>query len=351
MNTASASTPVQDGFFMPPEFAPQDAIWLVWPKDKITFPGRCLESVRSALAIAVREISACEKVKLLVDNSKVSKQVEYFLKQRGAFNKNVQLVEKKTVDVWIRDYGPTFVINGKGKKAAIKWKFNAWGGKYADLAKDDGVFAKGIPGQPKLKVYRPKLVLEGGSLDVNGKGVVLTTRQCLLNKNRNPNLTQEQIEWYLGQYLGVKTVAWLNDGIEGDDTDGHVDDIARFVAPDTIAYAKETDKRKSNFKALAQNEKLLKSLHDSKGRKFKLLPIAMPEPCKYGKRVIPASHLNFLITNKCVLAPVFGGKSDQPALRTLAKAFPTRKIVPIPSNEWVVGNGAIHCSSQQEPKA
>lgn len=343
-------TPKSQGYYMPAEWHAQEAIWMSWPKDIDTFPTDCLPKVRESFALAIREISKHQKVKLLVNGPKEKKEITEYLKQHNALNNNLIFFEIPTMDVWIRDYGPTYLVHPSGAKAYAKWIFNAWGGKYEELFADSEVFASGIPGQKNVEKFDAGIVLEGGSIDVNGKGVVLTTKQCLLNKNRNPQLTQSQIEQKLKDYLGVDKVLWLNEGIIGDDTDGHVDDIARFISEDTICYAIERNSQDANYKFLKENEELLKEMTDVNGKKFKLIPIEMPAPQFYNKRRIPASHLNFLITNKVVLVPVFGGESDEKALETLRKHFPERKVIGIPSKEWVVGFGAIHCSSQQEPK-
>ena len=343
-------TPKQEGFHMPAEWKEQQAIWMSWPKDIDTFPEDCFPQVQESFATVVKEVSQHQTVKILVDDEKQKQQVTNYLHKRGIHTDNMQFFEIPTMDVWIRDYGPTFLLNSKGQKAYTKWTFNAWGGKYEELFLDNNVFAAGIPEQKEVKQFNAGIVMEGGSIDVNGAGCVLTTKQCLLNKNRNPKLTQKQIEQKLTDYLSVEKVLWLNEGIVGDDTDGHVDDIARFISEDTIAYAIEYNTKDDNFKYLSENEKLLKEMTDVHGKKFKLVPIEMPPAMYYGKRRIPASHLNFLITNKVVLVPTFGTQSDKKAIDTLQKHFPERKVIGIPSKEWAVGFGAVHCSTQQEPK-
>lgn len=343
-------TPKQEHYQMPAEWHEQEAIWMSWPKDIDTFPQDCFAQVQESFAAVVREVSQHQTVKILIDNEKQKQELTSYLHKRSIFTDNIQFIHKQTMDVWIRDYGPTFLLNTHGQKAYTKWQFNAWGAKYEELLADSNVFADGIPGEANVKKFEAGIIMEGGSIDVNGQGCVLTTKQCLLNKNRNPKLSQTQIENKLIEYLGVDKVLWLNEGIVGDDTDGHVDDIARFISEDTIAYAIEHNQKDDNYKFLQENEKLLKEFTDAHGKKFKLIPIEMPPAMHYGKRRIPASHLNFLITNKVVLVPTFGHESDKKAITTLQKHFPTRKVIGVPSKEWVVGFGAVHCSTQQEPK-
>lgn len=343
-------TPKQLGFKMPAEWQLQEAIWMVWPKDAETFPLDCLQKVRESYALVILEVSRHQKVKILVDNKKEKKQVTKYLKQRKALTRNVIFLEIPTTDVWIRDFGPTFLVRHSGKKTYVKWIFNAWGEKYPELIADNNVFANEILGEEKIEKFEADIILEGGSIDVNGNKCVLTTRQCLLNKNRNFQLTKEQIEEKLKDFLGVEKILWLNEGIAGDDTDGHIDDIARFVSKDAICYAIEHDESDDNYKLLKENEELLKEMTNVNEKKFKLVPIEMPKPQFYNNRRLPASHLNFLITNAVVLVPVFGGESDDKAIKKLKKFFPERKVIGIPSREWTVGFGAVHCSTQQEPK-
>ena len=251
-------------------------------------------------------------------------------------------------DVWFRDYGPIFVRNTK-ELAMVHWKFNSWGEKYEELLKDAQI--PNIIGQEmKLPCFEPGIVLEGGSIDVNGLGTLLTTEQCLLNKNRNACLPKEQVEKYLEDYLGVNHVIWLRSGIAGDDTDGHVDDLARFVNPTTIVCAYE-DSDDENGKALKQNYQILCQSTDQNGKQLNIIKLPMPGNVEYKRKRLPASYTNFYIGNKTVLVPTFKSEKDKAALSILQKLFPERKVVGIDCRDLICGFGAIHCISQQQPTA
>jgi agmatine deiminase len=253
-------------------------------------------------------------------------------------------------DVWIRDYGPTFVLNRALKEAAmVRWNFNAWGGKYDDQIRD-GKVPQIINRWMNLPVYEPGIILEGGSIDVNGKGTVLTTRACLLNPNRNPHLSADEIEEKLKEYLGVEKVIWLNDGIIGDDTDGHIDDIARFVNPTTVVCAYETDVADANYPALHDNYEILRQSCDQDGRPLTVVKLPMPGKVEADGERYPASYANFYIGNTVVVVPVFGDPHDEDALRILAELFPDRTVVGINARAMVEGYGTFHCASQQQPR-
>ncbi|MEI8192155.1 MAG: agmatine deiminase family protein, partial [candidate division NC10 bacterium] len=252
-------------------------------------------------------------------------------------------------DVWIRDYGPTFVESeDRGRLAMVRWTFNAWGGKYEELLADGRVFdaiEKGM-GIPSMK---PGIVMEGGSFDVNGKGALLTTEQCLLNKNRNPGLGRAGIEAKLGEFLGVEKVLWLKEGVAGDDTDGHVDDIARFIAPAACVCAVEDRAEDENYLPLKANYESLCRMSDQDGRPLEVLKLPMPDPVVNRAGRLPASYANFYIGNGVIMAPVFGCRQDEAALRVIEEAFPGRRVAPIPCRELVCGLGAVHCVTQQQP--
>jgi agmatine deiminase len=261
-----------------------------------------------------------------------------------------------TVDVWIRDYGPLFVATGHGLRI-LDWRFNAWGGKYPDLARDDRMpeFAAESLGMPMERV---DLVLEGGSVDFDGRGTVLTTEQCLLHPNRNPGLDRRGVEGMLRRWFGARRVIWLGRGIDGDDTDGHVDDVARFVAPRTVVAAVEPDPADPNHAILEDNLARLRKAKDALGRSLRVIPLPMPDPIEEGNPVkghqalrAPASYANFYVANGVVLVPVFKQKRDAEALSILRKVFPRRRVVPIDCRAVVAGNGAIHCVTQQQPKS
>ena len=319
---------------MPAEWEHHKATWLTWPKNIETFLEN-LDKIQAVYLKAIPEIAKGEEVHLLVDDELTKKHVS----EKLSSTKNVFMHLIPTRDVWIRDYGPTFL---DGKKA-VHWIFNAWGDKYPELA-EDTIIPEKIKGIAKVKLEKPGIVMEGGSIEVNGKGQLITTEQCLLNKNRNPTLSKKQIEEKLKNHLGVKEIIWLKEGIVGDDTDGHVDDICRFVNEKTVLAAWEENEKDENHAPLAENYYILKQAG------LKVIKLQMPKPVFFQKTRLPASYANFYIANECILVPVFNQPADANALKTIASCFPTRKIVPLESNEFVVGLGAIHCSSQQQPK-
>ncbi len=345
-------TPQSQGFYMPAEWAPHAATWLSWPNNKDTWT-EDIQEVEAAFAKVVECLSQGELVKLLVDSESEQERVRSILTKNPVKWGNVRFIVHPTVDVWIRDYGPNFVIKekGAGGKKELgwnKWIFNAWGNKYADLATDTQIFDQ-IESRVPGRRFDPKIVLEGGSIEVNGNGVVLTSEQCLLNKNRNPKLNKGEIERKLKEHLGVVKVLWLAEGVEGDDTDGHIDDIARFVSKNTIVAVYENDPADGNHKILHDNWERLESMTDALGNPFKLVKLPMPDPVIYQGNRLPASYANFLIANKHVLVPIFGSRRDKEALAILKPLFPNHEVVGINCKVMVRGFGTIHCASQQEP--
>ena len=331
---------------MPAEWEPHEATWISWPKNIETF-GKMLPKVEDVFVLMVLALNRKEKVNILVDDEMAEGRVRNRLDEAGA-NRNIIFHRTKSADVWIRDYGPIFVKRGK-KSVITKWVFNAWGGKYSDLAEDTKVFDTLAPSLG-FSIVRPGLVLEGGSIDVNGKGTLLTTEQCLLAKTRNPKLTKKQIEARLDEYLGARNVIWLKEGVAGDDTDGHIDDIARFVDERTIVCAYEDDPNDANFHALKKNFETLEAAVDQAGERFDVVKLPMPGAVMSPTGRLPASYANFYIGNEAVLLPVFGHKNDKDAISVLSEFFPKRKVVPIDCTPLVWGLGTIHCSTQQQPK-
>nr|MDO8088110.1 agmatine deiminase family protein [Candidatus Sigynarchaeum springense] len=345
--------PSKLGYRMPGEFERQNAIWLAWPHNEETFYG--LENVKEVEAIYIKNIAALhggQHVHLLVKDGAMKKRAEKLLGAAGIVMGRIRFHEIPTVDVWIRDYGPTFVVNPDALQplAMVKWKFNAWGNKYDDLAMDDGVPAEMQAKAIYVPAFDPGFVLEGGSIDSNGQGCLLTTEQCLLSPQRNPSFSKEQVEQKLKDYLGVQKVLWLGEGIAGDDTDGHVDDIARFTSPDTIACAYEDDPSDENHEALKENHERLTRMTDVNGNPFKIVKIPMPGVVKHEDTRLPASYLNFYIGNDAVTVPTFSHENDAKAIEILKGLFPTRKVVGIECTKLVYGLGTLHCSSQQEPE-
>ncbi len=340
-------TPVELGYRMPAEWENHDAIWLSWPHDPLTFPD-CLEKVEDTYVQIIKEIHESENVNLFVKDKNMKEKVTHMLQAVNVDFSKITFFMFNYADVWFRDYGPTFVINDKEKKLAmVNWIFNCWGEKYDDLLKDKDI-PQVINKTLQLPCFKPQIVMEGGSIDVNGKGTLLTTEQCLLNSNRNPNLTREDIEKYLKEHLDVTHFIWLKNGICGDDTDGHIDDLARFVNPTTIVCAYEDDPSDENFAALHSNYEVLKKATDQDGNKINVVKLPMPDKVSC-EEMLPASYTNFYIGNTKVLIPTFNHKNDTVALTILQKLFPDRKIIGINCKELVNGYGTIHCISQQQP--
>jgi agmatine deiminase len=265
---------------------------------------------------------------------------------------NVEFFNHPTDDAWCRDHGPIFVRNDRtGEVALTDWVFNAWGGKYAPYDQDNRI-PRRIGRALGLRRFESAMVLEGGSIEVNGKGLLLTTEACLLNRNRNPGLTRGQIERNLKDYLGVGTVLWLGDGILGDDTDGHVDDLTRFFSESGLVTAVERNRRDPNHGALSENLERLRALRTPSGGRFRIVELPMPAPREYRGRRLPASYANFLIMNGAVLMPSFRQpRRDREAAEVLESCFPGREVVPIDCLELVWGLGTLHCISQQQPAA
>ncbi len=343
--------PAKLGFYMPAEWHPHEATWLSWPKDPETWPDRVPQAQEIFLKM-MRAVSANEKINLLVDDEAAEMSVRSRCKFAGA--QNIRFIRMLTVDSWVRDYGPNFLISDDGRLAYNDWVFNAWGNKYEELKRDNSVPAR-LESILHVPRFEPGIVMEGGSIEVNGAGVVLTTEQCLLNRNRNPHLSRAEIEQYLKDYLGAAKVLWLGEGIVGDDTDGHIDDIARFVSPTTIVCAVEDDPLDANYEILQDNLKRLKRMTGADGRQFEIVTLPMPgivggqSTDARNLDRLPASYANFYIANSVVLAPIFGHQNDSRAIETLQRLFPTRRVVSINCEPLVWGMGTIHCVTQQQP--
>jgi len=337
------------GFVMPAEWEPHDAIWLAWPYDPTTFPDR-IKRVEATYVQIIGEIHASEEVNLFVIDEPTKKKVATMLLEAGLDLGRVHIWVSDYADVWFRDYGPIFVKNAQQELAMIHWDFNSWGEKYETLLRDKDI-PNVINQNLALPCFEPGIVLEGGSIDVNGKGTLLTTEQCLLNSNRNPDLTKANIEQYLKDYLGVRHFIWLKRGILGDDTDGHIDDLARFVNPITIVCAYEDNTHDADYAALNENYTLLTQATDQDGNKLCIKKLPMPKVISDEGYRLPASYTNFYIGNTKVLVPTFNHPNDQTALTLLQELFPTRKVVGIFCGDLVYGFGTLHCISQQQPTA
>jgi agmatine deiminase len=347
---ANPATPRSLGYRMPAEWSSHRATWLSWPHSRDNWPTQ-LEEVRAVWVQMIRELSAVEQVYLLVNDEGSERNVAGRLKRAGAALDKVSLLRIATADVWMRDYGPTFVtrLTTESPLALNDWIFNGWGGKYESYEKDERV-AKEIAALLKVPVFDHPVVLEGGSIEVNGAGTCLTTEQCLLNKNRNPEMSRAEIEGLLKESLGVTRIIWLGEGIAGDDTDGHIDDIARFVDPHTVVCTLEANARDENYRCLQENYERLQSARDQDGNKLNVAVLPCPSAIYSDGARLPASYANFYIANEIVLAPVFDDPNDGQALAVLRELFADRKVIGLRCNEVVVGLGAIHCVTQQEPR-
>ena len=338
---------------MPAEWEFQKSTWIAWPHNKNDWPGK-YDGIPSVFAIIISAISKVQLVNILVNNKSDYKKIEIILKRFGTKINNIKLIHCKTDRSWVRDSLPIFLKIKKNKKILSNWEFNAWA-KYKNFKKENKNYLK-IKNVTKIKIIKPKLkkkkiVLEGGSIDVNGNGLLLTTKQCLLSKiqQRNKGFKTKDYENIFKKFLGINRVIWLNNGIEGDDTHGHIDDIARFVSKNKIFIAKEFNKRDKNFKNLNENLRILERYKNEDKKKFKIIHIPMPKP-KIIKGVrVPASYLNFYIANGIVLVPTFNDPNDKIVLKIFEKHFKSRKIIPIDCSLLVWGFGTIHCLTQQEP--
>jgi agmatine deiminase len=335
-------TPAALGFRMPGEWEPHEATWIAWPHNRDDWPGR-FTPIPWVYAEIVRKLAKVERVRILVQDREAEQSARRVLKKARADLNAVEFFEIATDRVWTRDYGPLFVRNREGTLAITDWRFNGWA-KYDNWRDDDAVPAE-LSKRLRLRSWKPGLVLEGGSIDVNGRGVLLTTEECLLSpvQARNPGRSRTEIERALADYLGVRKTVWLKNGIAGDDTHGHVDDLARFVNPDTVVIASEPDRSDPNHEPLLENLGLIRK------QPFRVVKLPMPAPVVFAGQRLPASYANFYVANALVLVPTFNDPNDRVALNTLAKLFPDREVVGIHSVELIWGLGALHCMTQQQP--
>ncbi len=341
---------------MPAEWETHAATWLGWPHNRTDWPGK-FQPIPWVYAEIVRNLARGERVEILVNDARTEEQARVVLDKANALSGNVHFRSAVTNRGWMRDSAPIFVRREKERDsvAAVNWQFNAWA-KYPDW-RDDAKASEQVLKWTGVPAFRPELngrrvVLEGGSIDTNGRGLLLTTEECLLSdvQSRNPGMSRADLERVFADYLGIEKVIWLERGIAGDDTHGHVDDISRFVAPTTIVTAVESDKNDANCEPLRTNLNRLKSATDTDGHGFEVVSLPMPAPVVFKRRRLPASYANFYIGNAAVLVPVFNDKNDRIALNTLAELFPDRDIVPIYCGDLVWGLGTIHCMTQQQPE-
>jgi agmatine deiminase len=345
----SQATPLSLGYSMPAEWMPHRATWLAWPHNRETWPTQ-LETVREVWVRMMQALVEGEQVALLVNDEQTREDVIARFKEVGVAMDNISILKMATVDVWMRDYGPTFLTRAEGENplAFNDWIFNGWGRKYLAYEEDDRI-AKDIASLLKVPVFHHPMVLEGGSIEVNGAGTCLTTEQCLLNRNRNPHMSRGEIEQFLKEALGVSHLIWLGEGIIGDDTDGHIDDIARFINPMTVVCVLEANSKDANYAPLRENYERLQGARDQDGNRLSIVTLPCPAPVEYEGSRLPASYANFYIGNQVVLAPVFDDPNDYKALGILQELFSERQVVGLPCKAVVAGLGAIHCVTQQEP--
>jgi agmatine deiminase len=345
--TPTTGSPAARGYRMPAEWEPHAATWLSWPHKEASWPGK-LERIPPIWVEMTRALAAGEQVNILVNDAAPAARVRALLERGDVPLERVRLLEVPTDDAWIRDHGPIFITRGARELALVDWKYNAWGGKYPPWDLDDQV-PPAVARILGVAAFVPGIVLEGGSIDVDGRGTLLTTEACLLNPNRNPLLSRSEIEQCLCDYLGARRILWLGDGIVGDDTDGHIDDLARFVAPGVVVTVIADDPRDDNYARLRDNYRRLQTMRDVGDQPLRIVTLPLPEPVIYEGTRLPASYANFYIGNAVVLVPVFGSAHDAAALATLRGLFPSRRIVDIHASDLVWGLGACHCVTQQQP--
>jgi len=342
------NTPKNQGFQMPGEWEKHSATWLAWPYDEITFPNR-VPKIEQTYCQIIKTLTKHEKVKIIIRNETVKNKITDLLEQIGSSSTNVEFYVCDYADVWVRDYGPTFLKNSQNHKAWVKWNYNAYGNKFPDLLKDKNIFNlidKNVAG----KKFMADIILEGGAIEVNGQNLALTTEECLLNPNRNPNFSKTATEELLKSYLGVDKVIWLKQGLINDHTDGHIDMVARFVNTDTILLTWTDDTNNPNYKSLLENYNLLIKETTLQGSKLNIIKLPLPNINYDSGELAPASYANFYIANNCLLIPSFGLPSDDEANKIIGHYFGDRLITNIDCNDLLYGGGTIHCITQQEPE-
>ena len=347
----SDSYPADLGFRMPAEWEPHSATWLAWPHNSETWPGQDIAKIEAVYIQMIKTLAKGEKVHLLVNRESDAFRLNKLIKNSPLNIENIIIYSIPTNDTWIRDYGPNFLVretsSGKQEVSANLWKFDSWGGKYEwDL---DGRVGGTVMDLLGMARFEPGIVLEGGAIEVNGEGLCITTEQCLLNPNRNGGLEKAEMESYLKRYLGIREIIWCQGNIEGDDTDGHIDNLVRFVNPDTVLCAWEDDSSDPNHACLQENLKILESFRGANGKPLNVVKLPMPGRINTHEGRLPASYANFYIGNRAVLLPTYNHRNDAVAKSILKPLFPDREIVGIPCEAFVWGLGAIHCVTQQQP--
>ena len=342
-------TPRQLGYYFPAEFDQHAATWLSWPHKEASWPGK-ISTIYPNYSRFIKELTGGEIVCINVRDAAMKAFAMGQLEAAGVEMDRVRWFFHPTNDAWCRDHGPAFLINpaAETKKVIVDWNYNAWGNKYPPFELDD-VIPTLVGKALGLPVYHPGIIMEGGSVDFNGKGTLITSTCCLLNPNRNAQLNQEQIETYLMDYYGVEQVLWVKEGIVGDDTDGHIDDTVRWVNSDTVITVIEEDKQDENYALLQENLADLKKMRLLDGKQLNIVELPMPEEVIYEDQRLPASYANFYIANGVVIVPTFRSRRDEKALGIIQDCFPGRRVVGIDSTDIIWGLGSFHCLSQQEP--
>jgi agmatine deiminase len=345
----SGQTPKSLGYSFPAEFAQHDAIWLSWPHKEESWPGK-IASIYPSYCAFVKTVALTERININVGTDKMRQGAAKMLELAGVDMSKVQFYLHPTNDAWCRDHGPSFLTRNHPEhpKAIVDWNINAWGGKYPPYDLDD-VIPTRIAEQLNLPIFYPEIIMEGGSVDFNGAGTVITSTCCLLNENRNPHLNQAQIEKYLGDYYGIEQVLWVSEGIVGDDTDGHIDDTVRFVNEDTVLTVVESNVLSENYDLLQKNLKELKAMRLANGKQLNIVELPMPTDVIYEGQLLPASYANFYISNGHIIVPTYQCAQDDQAMQIIQSCFPTRSVVGIDSTDIIWGLGSFHCLSQQEP--
>ena len=345
----NSRTPKQLGYYFPAEFEPHAATWLSWPHKEASWPGK-IERIYPYYCQFIKVLTGGEKVCINVNDEAMKNFAMHHLQLGEVDLSKVEFFYHPTNDAWCRDHGPAFLVNrhSEQKKIIVDWNYNAWGNKYPPFALDDEIPTL-IAKHFNLPVFYPGIIMEGGSVDFNGKGSVITSTACLLNKNRNPQCDQQQIENYLADYYGVDQILWVSEGIVGDDTDGHIDDTVRFVNGDTVVAAVEENRNDQNYAPLQKNLQELKKMRLLNGKPLNIIEIPMPDVIIYEDQRLPASYANFYIFNHAVVVPTYRSEKDDKALNIIQQAFDDREIIGIDSTEIIWGLGSFHCLSQQEP--
>ena len=338
-------TPAELGYRLPAEWEPHAATWLAWPHRRATWLGD-FAVIPEVFAGVARLLAAYEPVKVIGAGEPLAEARRHLADIAG-----VECVEIATNDAWLRDTGPVFLVpreSASAAAAAVAWGWNAWGGKYPPWD-DDARVAHAIADRVGQAVFEPGIVLEGGAIETDGDGTLLVNERCVVDDRRNPGLSRDAMEQALRDQLGVERVVWVGGELQGDDTDGHIDQLARFVAPGRVVAARQPDAGDPNHASLEDNLAILRQAHDARGRRLDVIPIDIPPRFAFAGVQLPASHLNFYVANGAVLVPVFGSPTDEPALETLAAAFPGRRIEPVPCHALVRGRGALHCITRDQP--